>query len=159
MSAFESTPVSRRKHITNGAAAAHPPQAGWQAAGVPPRYANDPLTVGRYCFTLPLDLLQLLQPVIGNRIPAADWTREHDLAAVVGDHRSQVGFFDGRPVNYMLLRSPRPLPTATLHPNVVRKGGARLLSQSIAATKFNNAMSQAAERLERAALAARGYCG
>lgn len=74
------------------------------------KHRDHPLVRRAYFMTMPADLLELVHPVL--RRDAVDpelWDMEVALSAMAGDHRSVVGFRDGSPIRYHLLRRAAPV--------------------------------------------------
>jgi hypothetical protein len=86
------------------------PPSGVRKISVPDQFANHPLVVDKCFYTLPPELLKF----IGEQVPALTaakdlWKLETTLADTCEDHTCRVGFRNGQPITYYLLRIAKPL--------------------------------------------------
>jgi hypothetical protein len=86
------------------------PRPGEHSTMVPDGLKSHPLIKGKCFYTLPAGLLQSIERHAKQVTQKNDaWPLEKELAAICDDHSQQVGFRDGQPLLFSLLRPPRPL--------------------------------------------------
>ena len=83
--------------------------AGTTATQIPEQFVDHPLIAGKYFYTLPVGLLQLLGSNVGaERFDSGLMRLEYSLSEICGDHSLQVGFCD-RNVICSVMLSRRPI--------------------------------------------------
>jgi hypothetical protein len=82
------------------------PPPGVRATAAPVNWENHPLIRGTCFYTLPGQLLTLVETHAKSwPLHHEKWLLEKALAEICGDHSTQVGFNDGQPIEYHLLRA------------------------------------------------------
>jgi hypothetical protein len=119
---------------------------------VPPQYRGHPLLNAGPFFTLPQRLLdKVVIRVGGDRFDAELLEMEYALSNVCGDHSSQIGFWGGQPINFLLLRPKSDPVDDSLAQAMTRWGKNQYEAWAISWL--------VRERLEWTADVHRGYCG
>ncbi len=125
---------------------------GFQSIGVPEQFRDHPLLSAGPYFTLPSPLLQQVLVRVGaDRFDAGLLDMEDALSAVCQDHDSQVGFWRGHSIGFLLLRPKNDLANDFFIEAMAEWGKNEVQAQRI--------LGLAGERLDWMADVRRGYCG
>ena len=125
---------------------------GMQYFGVPPQFHGHPLLSTVPYFTLPGQLLKQVVTEVGeNRFDAGLLKMEYTLSDVCGDHSSNIGFWGGQPINFLLLR-----PKNSLAGNFFVQGMSKWGKTTNEARAI---LAVGEQRLDWTADVRRGYCG
>lgn len=121
---------------------------------VPPPFRGHPLLTSNAApyFTLPGELLRRVVARVGeDRFDADLLKMERTLSDACGDHSSQIGFWRGQPITFLLLR-----PNSDLTSDFFVQG---MTQWGKTAAKAREILTLVEERLDWTAKVRRGYCG
>jgi len=128
------------------------PMPGTRSVEIPPQFRTHPLLRISPYFTLPMQFLERVVAKVGkDRFNAELLEMERALSDACGDHSSRIGFWGGRPIDFMLLR-PNNLPMTDFFLRGMAKWG-KSTQEATAILALGN------ERLDWTADVRRGYCG